>query len=181
MKLSVFYLANVLAVAFPLALLEIWLEKYKTGWNGEFRNQFWGHKIYNKFICVIFQKTYVSVYHVIMFAGVIPAIYLVEYLLLRERATEHGWIITVWSVRFIPALYFPALWLGVATLEDFLWFALNWRFPHALRRLTSGEMTWHTKWIKITPSVKVPDFYLTVPILIIVLFFIQFLICRLVS
>jgi hypothetical protein len=173
------YLLNVLVIAFPLAIFEIWLEKYKSGWGGEFYHPFWGKKIRIGLLLRIAEKIYVTPYHLIMFGVVIPGIFTAEYFSLRYLAWHGGWILSFTDISIVPAIFLPAVWLGVTVVEDFLWFALNWRYPDALLRLCRGEMAWHTRWVKITDSVKLPRFYLTVPLGIAFLFAVHHCIVRL--
>lgn len=161
----VWYAINVLVVAVPLAIFEIWLGRFKDGWGGEFRHPFWGYKITWRPLCLVMQKTYVTPYHLLMFGLVIPAALGIECWVLRHQI--------VWPV------FFLALWIGVAILEDFLWFALNWHYPGALRRLVREGLSWHTKWVQLSKNVKVPSFYVTSPFWIAVLLVIQHLIIRL--
>ncbi len=161
----VWYAINVLVVAVPLALFEIWLERFKTGWGGEFRSPFWGYKITWRPLCLVMQKTYVTPYHLLMFGLVIPV-----------TLVAQCWLT---PLPVVGPVYFLALWIGVATLEDFLWAALNWHYPRALHRMFHQGLSWHTKWIELTQEVKVPRFYITSPFWIAILLVIQHLIIRL--
>jgi hypothetical protein len=163
-----FYLWNVLAIAFPLALFEIWLERFKSGWDGEFTSRFWGKKIRIGFLNKVFEKAYITPYHFIMFGAIIPALMVVQYAWLVHLAGRNSLVMEFWDLKIVPLIFLPAVWLGNAVLEDFLWFALNWHFPDALRKLFRGEFKWHTKWVVVGKGM-VPRFYLTTPGLVIVL------------
>ncbi len=119
------------------------------------------------------EKAYISVYHLVMFGGVLPTIYIVEYFLFAHLARHHGWILSFEGITVVPVIYLLAVWMGANVLEDFLYFFLNWHFPNALRRFFKGEMNWHTKYIQITATKKLPRFYLTTPIWIATLFVAQ--------
>ena len=156
-----------------MAIFEIWLERFKSGWGGEFYSPFWGKKLYFSWVMKSMEKSYISVYHLVMFAGVLPGIYLAEYFLFVHWVGHHGWILSFEGFTVVPIIYFLAVWMGVAVGEDFLYFLLNWHFPDALRLFFKGELSWHTKWVNITPTKKVPKFYLTTPLYIAGLFALQ--------
>jgi hypothetical protein len=166
-------LGNLLFFAIPLALFEIWLENFKSGWDGEFIHPFWGKKIYWGWMLKVFQKRYVTPYHLIMFGVIIPLITLTEYLMLHFLDGSRWIVVSFGKVTIIPPLFILALWLGNMVVEDFLWFALNtwfhFRFPDALHKLFKGEFKWHTQWVNITHNVMLPRFYLTTPIWIAIL------------
>ena len=167
------YILNVLVIAIPLAVLELWLEKFKTGWGGEFRSRFWGKKLYFKVVLKVAEKTYISVYHLVMFAVILPGIFVFEFLVLWHLSKSGSWVLNVYDVRFVPIIFLPTVWLGNSVTEDFLYFVIadlfSWRFPGALKRFFNGECKWHTHYVKLSNSIKLPRFYLTVPIYIVVL------------
>ncbi len=170
-----FFVVNVVVIATPLALFEIWLERYKSGWGGEFYSPFWGYKIEFSFLSKIklgfllkiLEKTYVTPYHLLMFGLVLPGIFTAEFLWLKHLAGGvSSWVLPVgfWGISIVPVIYFVALWIGVATLEDFLWSALNWHYENAMSRFFSGDLAWHAKWSELAPGIKVPSFYISSPI-----------------
>jgi hypothetical protein len=57
-----------------------------------------------------------------------------------------------------------AAWLAICTMEDFLWFALNWYYPGSLNDLFAGKVWWHTQWIRVG-AVKLPRCYLVASLL----------------
>ncbi len=180
LKLILFYVANVLLFAIPLAAFEVWLEKFKSGWDGEFVDPFWGKKVNIRLIDKVFEKTYVTPYHIIMFGVIMPGITVLEWLGLHWL-TGQGWImLSFGGITIIPPIFLSAVWIGNAVVEDFLWFAFNswfgFRFPDALAKLFMGEFKWHTKWARLSPSVMLPRFYLTAPIWIVILLVAQQLI-----
>ncbi len=150
---------DILIIATPLAVLEIYLERFKSGWNGEFYSPFCGKKLYFKWIMKSMERAYISVYHLIMFGVILPTIYLVEYLILAHIAGYGGWVISFYGIAMVPILYLIAVGIGVATLEDLLWAMLNWHYPNTLKRFFNAELLWHTEWVNITPTKKVPKFY----------------------
>jgi hypothetical protein len=154
--LCIVYLANLFVFAIPLTFLECWLDKYRDGWGTEFRSPFWGHKLRWKWLR-LFEKEFIVVYHVVVFFIALPLLFTGEYFLVAPFSHQFG------------PLYFIALWLGVSTLEDFLYFVFNWHFDDALERFWRGEMKWHTHYVRITANKVVPRFYITTPIWIAVL------------
>ncbi len=184
MLTAIFYLLNVGVISLFLALFEIYLEKYKSGFGGEFTSPFWGRKLKPSLLIKAFQKAYVTPYHLIMFGLILPTIYFGEYVIL-----EHGHltqlVTTFNGMMLVPIIYLVAVVIGVMTLEDFLFFVFSgliipkWlpekRFDGALQKLLRGEVAWHTEWVHISPSKMVPKFYLQVPVLVTELLLIQHL------
>jgi hypothetical protein len=170
------YLCNVIVLALPFALLEIWLEKFKSGWAGEFYNSFWGRKIHIKFFL-----SYMTVYHLVAFSS-LAMLLVLEFFGLRSL-TENGgfWIMDVAGIRFVPVIFLLSVWIGVAELEDFLWFALNWRYRGAMKRLLWGEVKWHVSWVNITRSRKLPRMYFIGLFAVIALFVLQYIIIELTT
>jgi hypothetical protein len=64
------------------------------------------------------------------------------------------------SIWFVPLLSSIAAWLAICTVEDFLWFALNWYYPTSLHDLLSGKIWWHTRWVEIG-RIKLPRCYVS--------------------
>ncbi len=172
-----FYWVNVVVIALPLAIFEIWLERFKTGWGGEFKSRFWGRKIEIRWLNKIFGFLAISVYHLVMFGLVLPAIYLSEYLVLAHLAGSHSWVISFNGYTLVPLIYFVGLWIGVSVMEDFLYFLLNWHFPNALRRLFRGEATWLAYW-DTESKIQIPNNYICGPLVICILFGLQKIIIK---
>jgi hypothetical protein len=59
-------------------------------------------------------------------------------------------------------LFLFSEFLAICVFEDFLWFALNWYYPSSLTDLFAGDIWWHTRWVPVGPSVKLPRFYISV-------------------
>ena len=181
MKTFLFYIANVLLFAIPLGLFEVYLERFKSGWDGEFFDPFWGKKINVAWMDKAFEKTYVTPYHIIMFGIVFPGIIALEYLGLHCVAGHGWWRLDFWGISIIPLAFIPAVLVGNMVFEDFLWFVFNsycwWfkvRFPDALAKLFRGEFKWHTKWIDIPlVGIKLPRFYIWATAIAIILLIIQ--------
>jgi hypothetical protein len=161
------YCADVLIRAIPLGLFEVWLERFKSGWNGEFFDPFWGTKIRIPLLNAIFEKDYVTPYHLIMFGPVYAGTSAIEWLVLHT-IDGRGWmIVSVFGVKIVPVIWIVAVWLGNATVEDILWFVFNTyctrfkvRFPDALEKLFRGEFEWHTRWVLFHPGESVlPKFH----------------------
>lgn len=172
------YLGNVFIIALPLAILEIWLEKFKAGWDSEFKHHFWGRKIEIKILLRMTDKAYITVYHFVMFGLLLPMIFILESFFLFNILKNGFWITQFESTRFVPLIFFFAVWLGVTVVEDFFWFVLNWRYPEALGKLFKAELAWHTHWIGITKTIKVPRFYITGPIVVFILFIINYILIQ---
>ena len=113
------------------------------------------------------EKKYIAVYHVVMFGLILPAIYIGEYALLCHNTHHYDWTVEFWDVVLVAPVYLIAVWMGVAVLEDFLYFLLNWHFPNALDRFWRGEMTCHTRYTRICATKVVPHFYITTAIWIV--------------
>jgi hypothetical protein len=174
MKTIAFYFVNVLVISVPIALFEIYLERFKSGWGGEFTNQFWGKRFHFKFLDLIAEKTYLSTYHIIMWLVAMPLIYLGIYLLMHHLSKNRGWMVLEFhNMGIIPVLYLPALALGVAIFEDFLWAALNWHYEHALIRFFKAGLEWHTHWVRIASDIMIPRFYIWVAIVVALLLLTQ--------
>ena len=138
--LVVWFLANVIALSFALAILEVFIEK-QNGWATGF-GPFWGKKYFQDgWVAKLCEKHYLTRYHLMMFCLVVP---LVLY-------GEHRWL-------KIAPLTLIAAWIEIMVVEDFLWFAINWHFQGSLRKLFAGQIWWHTVYWKIG-KVRLPRFY----------------------
>lgn len=181
--LLLLYIANVLVLAIPLAFFEIWLENFKSGWDGEFTDPFWGRKIRWRWMNTLFEKAYVTPYHLVMFGAVIPGITFLEYWIFHILSGGSWLIMSFRGITIVAPIYIVAVWIGNAVVEDFFWFAFNswfkFRFPDALDKLFRGEFKWHTKWVRVTRSAVLPRFYFTAPVVILGLMAAQEIVIRL--
>jgi|GEM_PF-1121403 len=184
------YILNVLIIALPLALVEIWLEKFKTGpWGDtEFMHPFWGKKIHTRWLCRLMQKKHVTPYHLFIFAFLLTSIMTCEWLLVGGVSGHGFWVINpswplLGSIKIIPLIFFPAVWIGVAVFEDALWFILNWRAPDSLARLMRKEFPWHTQYWPVNRSRTkwLPKFYIQMPAYLVVMFVAQTVIIHIVG
>jgi hypothetical protein len=185
LKELLFYLGNVLLIAVPLAIFEVWLENFKPGpWgHTEFDHPFWGKKLKWFGNCWPFEKAYVTPYHLIMFGVIVPSITVIEYAALRYLAIS-GWIVLSFKYMTIVApLFIAAIWIGNMVLEDFLYMvfiSFGNRFPYALDKFLHGEFEWHKKWFPEKSKIKLPRSYFIGLIAIEFLFLLQQIIIRLV-
>lgn len=142
---------DVLAISLAVAIFEIVLEK-DQGWASARGNNFWGRPIWiHTWFSTIFEKQYVTVYHLGMFGVAIPGALIAEWLALRSAGIA------------LPLLSIVAAWLAITAVEDFLWFVLNWYYPSSLRDLLAGKIWWHTRWVRLG-SISLPRFYLWTPV-----------------
>lgn len=162
---------NILVISFVLAVFEILLEK-NNGWGSGLNPHGWGRKVFEgTFVARISEKPYFTVYHIFMFAAVVPTCLIVEYSVARALGVVHAaysnilgtsnsyLVAQVDKVHFMPFLYFVSVWFAIVFVEDFLWFVMNWYYPNSLQALFSGNVWWHKRWISLG-TVKVPRFYL---------------------
>ena len=104
-------------------------------------------------------KPYITSYHLLVFGALLPSVLWAQgrvgVLTGFEPASRAG-------IPIANFLFFFSAFLAICVLEDFLWFALNWYYPRSLTDLLAGEIWWHTSWIPLGPSVKLPRVYLSV-------------------
>jgi hypothetical protein len=181
-QVVLWWFANVMLVGICLAIFEINLEKDK-GWATGLNPRGWGRKLFENGAFARFcEKPYLTVYHLIMFGLIVPAILISECLIVRllgigyavhGRGAGAGWTIQIGEVRVVPILFLCAAWIALISVEDFLWFALNWYYPRSMKDLLSGKIWWHTHWVKIG-EIQLPRFYffsaLMAPILLVASF-----------
>ena len=191
-----FYAANVLLFAIPLALFEIWLDasKKKIGPWGDtkFVDPFWGKELDIPFFNKMF--SHLTRYHIVLFGYIGLVMFVLEYVALRFLA-DHGWIIMSFGgIKVIAPIYMINVLIGNMVTEDFLWFTIQtvtgrifgWGEPEALSRLSHGNFKWHEKggfW-PIIPSThwpKLPKFYFWVPLVIITIFVVERIVIRFFS
>jgi len=185
LKILILYAINVMSIAFPLAILEIWLEQFKVGkWGAtEFQHPFWGKKIQIGLLDRITEKSYVTPYHLMMFGAIIPAVTILNFLLFWHLS-GHSWLVMdVGGAKIVPIIFLPTVWLGNMVTEDFLWFAIQsvtgWREPKALERLLAGDFVWHTEFVELSRSIMLPRFYIVIPLWVAILLVTQSLIVQL--
>ncbi len=200
MKTLLLFLGNLIPISTLLAIFEIWLEGFKAGPWGQtvFASPWWEKRIERsesapkslkekiKYIFIdgilrITEKDYFCRYHVVLFGGIIPAITMINYVVLWCMSGNvwsiHGLLLmTIAGTKIFTPLFIVAVWIGNLVLEDFLWFAIQsltgWREPHALRRLLHGDFAWHKKWWTFF-GLSVPRFYVTTPMIVAVLLIAQ--------
>jgi hypothetical protein len=168
------WLTCVLVLSAVIALFEVVLEK-NQGWASGFERRWMGRQLFHHGILLaLIEKPYITVYHLLMFGGIVPLILAAECLLIRFFWVSHIFairgsvLLTVWqvgSVRFLPWFSGIAAWLAICVIEDFLWFVFNWYYPASLHDLLSGNIWWHTRWVQVG-RLKVPRFYLSTMLLV---------------
>ena len=172
MTMSPFFLylawfADVLVLSLLLALLEINMEKDR-GWGATLNSNGLGRKVRpGRLFLGVVEKQYVTVYHLLMYGIILPGVIAAHWVALYLFWSKQGLtvtgsgLLTVWhigSTSLAPFLLAIAAWLAICTIEDFLWFALNWYYPASLRDLLAGKIWWHTQWVRIGRSM-LPRFY----------------------
>jgi hypothetical protein len=177
------YSANVLIIATALALLEIWLERFRSGFGGDFYSPFWSTHCQGgviEWLKKVAGKEYINRYHATMFGLILPLIYLGEYVVLVFYG-RYAWISS--------ALYLSSVLIGVMVAEDFLYFLLIGFFAKRLLRgkgfdegillLLQGKIKWHTDYKEIAWGLGFPVSYykgvLIATILLIAEYFIKHL------
>ncbi len=163
------WLLDVLVLSIFIAVFEIFFEK-DNGWASGLSQHGLGKRLWQGTTFVrLFEKPYITVYHLTMFGAIVPLILVGQYWIVRVFLVSHAFamhdigILTIWqvgSVRFMPLFSIIAAWLAISTIEDFMWFALNWYYPTSLQDLFSGRIWWHTRWIALG-KIKVPRFYIS--------------------
>lgn len=154
-----FWTADVTLLSGILAVIEIVLEK-DQGWASALDASVWGKKLLAGTPVVRWiDKPYVTSYHLLVFGALLPAVLWAQYrsgvLARLGAAPSAGHLVA--DILFLFSAY-----LAICILEDFLWFVLNWYYPSSLTDLFAGDIWWHTEWIPLGPSVKVPRVYLSV-------------------
>ncbi len=144
------FLLNVVALAVPISLLEIALEKDK-GWGASFPKNSWYGKTVGQRSKVMQRLArligipYFFGYTILMYFLLVPAILTLEYFFF------------IHDVVFLVAVF-----IGNLFIEDFLWFVFNPYFS-AFRELLKGphgSIWWHGQWIKIGSETYLPASYL---------------------
>ncbi len=173
------YLPNVIVIATALALLEIWFEQFRGGFQGDFYSPYWSKHADGKFVELLNKvagKKYLNRYHVTMFCAILPALYAGEWIWLAFYGSL-GWISS--------ALFVSAVCFGVAAAEDFIYFVLIGFFAKGLLKgkdfddgimlLLRGEMEWHTDQKEILWGVKLPRSYFVALAIVLLLLVIEHL------
>ena len=177
------YIVNVLLLATPLAVFEIWLDvsgkKIGPWGDTKFVDPFWGKELKVPYFSQMF--SHLTRYHIVLFGYIGLVVFVLEYMVLR-LLSDSGWIIMyIHGVKIIAPLYIAAVLVGNMLAEDMLWFVIQsitgklfgWGEPEAVARLLRGDFKWHTKWSQITTSVMLPRSYLTTPGWVVILLIAQ--------
>ena len=154
-----FWAADVTLLSAILALIEIVIEKDR-GWASALSERGWGKKLLAGTPVVRWiDKPYVTAYHLLVFGALLPIVLWTQFrigLLVGFDSAPHS------SHPIADVLFLFSAFLAICVFEDFLWFALNWYYPSGLTDLFAGDIWWHTGWIPLGPSVKLPRFYISV-------------------
>ena len=159
MYVYLIYILNIFIVALPWALFEIIIEK-DSGWGSRWPKNKWYAKKFapeNSLVRFIVQLLKIESplnYHALVFAAVLPVIFLFEYFF--------------WTRNVMLLL---ASFIGVIVFEDFFWFLFNWNFD-SLKQLLKGpggSIWWHKGWTKIRRNYYLPSSYFSVLSLSIIL------------
>lgn len=151
--------ADVTILSVVLALIEIVIEK-DQGWASSLNDSGWGKKLLAGTPAVRWiDKPYVTAYHLLVFGALLPLVLWMQYRIgvfggMGSAPRAHHPI--------ADGLFLFSAFLAVCVVEDFLWFALNWYYPSSLADLFAGEVWWHTGWVAVGRSVKLPRVYLSV-------------------
>jgi len=158
------WMADVVVISLGLAVFEILIEQ-QHGWGGRLNPSGWGRRLFaGTFIAEICEKSYLTVYHVFMFAFVVPGILYAQvwmFTYLGFSRPAYGYLSA--ASRSGLFLFLVSVWFSILVVEDALWFALNWYYPKSWEDLLQGRIWWHTRWITIG-NIKLPRFYLTTPV-----------------
>ena len=154
-----FWVADVTLLSVILALIEIVIEKDR-GWASALNDRGWGKKLLAGTPLVRWiDKPFVTSYHLLVFGALLPIVLWIQYrigLLVAFSSASRT------NHPIADILFLFSAFLAICVLEDFLWFALNWYYPSSLTDLLAGDIWWHTDWIPLGPSVKLPRFYISV-------------------
>ena len=155
-----FWTMDVTLLSSALAVFEIVLERDR-GWASALHERGWGRKLLagNPLVRWIADKPYVTSYHLLVFGTVLPIVLLTQY----QIGVALGFGAALSSGHAIADLMFLfSAFLAICVFEDFLWFALNWYYPRSLADLLAGKIWWHTEWIPVSRTVKLPRFYISI-------------------
>ena len=153
------WVTDVTVLSALLALIEIVIEKDR-GWASTLNERGWGRKLLAGTAVVRWiDKPYITSYHLLVFGALLPSVLWAQYrpgVLTGFGSASRG------GAPIADLLFLFSAFLTICVLEDFLWFALNWYYPSSLTDLLAGDIWWHTGWIPLGPSLKLPRFYLSV-------------------
>jgi len=154
-----FWAADVTILSAILAVIEIVIEK-DQGWASALNERGWGKKLLAGMTVLRWiDKPYVTAYHLLVFGALLPIVLWTQYrigIFAGFGSASHT------SHVVADVLFLFSAFLAICVLEDFFWFALNWYYPSSLTDLLAGDIWWHTGWISLGPSVKLPRFYISV-------------------
>lgn len=151
-----FWVTDVAVFSTILALIEIVIEK-DQGWASSLNEVGLGKKLLAGTAAVRWiDKPYITRYHLLVFGALLPIALGTEF-----RMGIGGWF-GLRSGTAADLLFLVSEFLAICVFEDFLWFALNWHYPGSLADLFAGDIWWHTRWVSMGESVKLPRFYLSV-------------------
>ena len=151
MNIYLFFIINVLIIAWPVAFLEIIIEKDK-GWGAGHPKDKWYGKIIGennpiaKAIVNALGVPYIFGYGLVMYGIIIPAILVIEYFVLTQ------------NVFLLLGTFF-----AICFVEDFSWFVFNWYFDSLSQLLKgpNGSIWWHKKWVRVFKDKYLPMSYFT--------------------
>lgn len=155
-----FWTVDVTLLSSALAVFEIVLERDR-GWASALDERGWGRKLLagNPLVRLIADKPYVTSYHLLVFGTILPIVLWTQY----QIGVSLGFGAALGSGHAIAdSMFLFSALLAICVFEDFLWFALNWYYPRSLSDLLTGNIWWHTEWIPLGRSVKLPRFYISV-------------------
>jgi hypothetical protein len=155
----IIYFSSTFIIAFGVAIFEIIIEKDK-GWGSGWDKSKWYAKTFadgsrlSVFISKILSIEPPLNYHLLLFAVFVPALLTLECLIFNRSI-----------------LFFFSVYIGILTVEDFLWFSLNWHFKsfRELLKGPRGSIFWHKSWVRLG-NVYLPQTYLIGPIVSAALF-----------
>jgi hypothetical protein len=154
-----FWATDVTVLSTVLAVIEIVIEKDR-GWAAAFNERGWGRKLLaGTPLLRWIDKPYVTSYHLLVFGALVPMVLWAQYRIALFAGFASGSRTGHLAADLL--LLFSAF-LAICVFEDFLWFAFNWYYPGSLKDLFAGDIWWHTSWIQLGASVKLPRVYIAV-------------------
>lgn len=153
------WVADVTVLSAILAVVEIVLERGQ-GWATSLGEGGLGTRLLAGSPVVRWiDKPYLTAYHLLVFGALLPTVLLFQY---RIAALTGLGGAPAPSHAMADCLFYFSAFLAICIFEDFLWFALNWYYPSSLTDLFRGKIWWHTDWIALGPSLKLPRCYFSV-------------------
>ncbi len=142
-------LLSFLLFSFPLALVEISVEKahgWGSGWSKDkwyAKSIFRGTKAGNILIKITKLEPPLN-YHIILAYIIYPGVFVLEYIFGTK------------NIFLILSSFFTAILFG-----DISWFLCNWYFDSwtQLTKGPRGSIFWHKKWTKVTRNRYLPTVY----------------------